>query len=133
VGRRWTCCPLQEATWYIDAVAGEIGQLYLAQTPVQIVQLLNMPPLSEIDVPLVADVLREMVPDLPMPSKDRMRTLNTPLVPVLEIETSASLWLGSSGAIHMASRNWILRVSNSVMAKPCCRPTTKRVRHPAKR
>ena len=87
--------PLQDATWYVDAAAGEIGQLLLAQTPMQIVQLLNMPPLSEIDIPLVSGVLREMVPGLPPPSKDRMRTLKKSLVPVLVIETSAPLWLGS--------------------------------------
>jgi len=87
--------PLHEATWYVDAGTGEMGQLQLAQTPLQIVQLLNMPPLSDIDVPLVSDVLREIVPDLPPPSKDRMRILKDRLKPVLEIETSASLWLGS--------------------------------------
>lgn len=87
--------PLQEATWYVDAVAGEIGQLQLAQTPQQVVQLLNMPPLSEIDVPLVAGVLREMVPDLPPPSKNRMRSIKNKLLPVLEIETTEPLWLGS--------------------------------------
>jgi superfamily II DNA or RNA helicase len=87
--------PLPEATWYVDAAAGEIGQLHLAQTPVQVVQLLNMPPLSEIDVPLVSDVLREIVPDLPPPSKERMRSIKSKLAPVLEIETSRPLWLGS--------------------------------------
>ena len=86
--------PLQDATWYVDAVTGEIGHLKLAQTPMQIVQLLNMPPLSEIDVPLVSGVLRDMVPDLPPPSKDRMRSIKSKMVPVLEIETTEPLWLG---------------------------------------
>lgn len=87
--------PLQEATWYVDADSGEIGQLQLKQTPVQVIQLLNMPALSEIDVPLVTGVLREMVPDLPPPSKDRMRKIKGKLVPVLQVETSAPIWLGS--------------------------------------
>ena len=87
--------PLPEAIWYVDVAAGEIGHLRLAQTPVQVVQLLNMPPLGEADVPLVSDVLREMVPDLPPPSRDRMRSINSKLAPVLEIETSRPLWLGS--------------------------------------
>jgi len=86
---------LPEAIWYIDAVAGEIGQLKLAQTPAQIVQLLNMPPLGEADVSLVSDVLREIVPDLPKPSKKRIRSIKVKMVPVLEIETSTPLWLGS--------------------------------------
>ena len=87
--------PLQEATWYVDAESGEIGQLLLTQTPLQIVQLLNMPPLSEVDVPIVSKVLREMVPDLPSPSKKRMRNVKSKLQPILQIETSAPLWLGS--------------------------------------
>ena len=87
--------PLQEATWYVDAAAGEVGHLHLAQTPEQVVQLLEMPPLSEVDVPLVSDVLREMVPDLPAPSKDRLRIIKTRLVPVLVVETSKPFWLGS--------------------------------------
>lgn len=85
--------PLQEATWYIDGSAGEIGQLYLAQTPAQIVQLLKMPPLSGIDIPVVSEVLREIIPDLPPPCKDRIRSITSPMVPVLEIDTSAPLWL----------------------------------------
>jgi superfamily II DNA or RNA helicase len=87
--------PLQEATWYVDAAAGEIGQLQMEQSPLQIVQLLNMPPLSEVDVPLVTGVLREIVPNLPPPSKDRMRSIKSNLIPVLELETTEPLWLGS--------------------------------------
>ena len=87
--------PLNEATWYVDSVAGEIGQLKLAQTPVQVAQLLSMPPLGEIDVPAVSGVLREMVPDLPPPSTDRLRIIKKPPVPVLLLETSSPVWLGS--------------------------------------
>lgn len=89
--------PLVDAVWYLDTVTCELGELQLAQTPAQVVQLLNMPPLREVDVPLVADALREMVPDLPAPSKERMRAIKTALTPVLEIETSAPLWLGNFG------------------------------------
>ena len=94
-GKSVEVLPLQEATWYVDADLGEIGQMQLSQTPVQIMQLLNMPALSEIDIPLVADVLREIVPDLPVPSKDRLRIIKTSYVPMLVVETSAPLWLGS--------------------------------------
>jgi len=87
--------PFNEATWYADAGAGEIGQLKMAQTPVQIVQLLNMPPLAEIDVPVVSEVLREMVPDLPPPSTDRLRIIETALIPVLLLDTSKPSWMGS--------------------------------------
>ena len=86
--------PMPEATWYVDGSAGEIGQLKLAQTPAQIVQLLNMPPLSEIDVPVVTEALREMVPDLPQPSTDRLRTIKQPLVPMLLLDTVELPWMG---------------------------------------
>ncbi len=87
--------PFNEATWYADAATGEIGQLKMAQSPVQIVQLLNMPPLAEIDVSVVSEVLREMVPDLPPPSTDRLRIIETTLIPVLLLDTSKSSWMGS--------------------------------------
>ncbi|HEU0233507.1 MAG TPA: DEAD/DEAH box helicase [Gallionella sp.] len=87
--------PFNEATWYADAGTGEIGLLKIAQTPVQIVQLLNMPPLAEVDVPVVSEVLREMVPDLPPPSTDRLRTIAITLVPVLLLDTSKPSWMSS--------------------------------------
>jgi superfamily II DNA or RNA helicase len=86
--------PLPDATWYLDAKAGEIGLLKLAQTPAQIAQLLSMPPLREIDVPVVSEVLREMVPDLPTPSTSRLRTLEAQLKPLLLLETSVPAYMG---------------------------------------
>ena len=86
--------PFNEAIWYVDTGAGEIGQLKTAQAPAQIVQLLNMPPLAEIDVPVVSEVLRELAPDLPPPSTARLRTLADPLVPMLLLDTSESSWMG---------------------------------------
>ncbi|MDD2915020.1 MAG: DEAD/DEAH box helicase [Gallionella sp.] len=85
--------PFNEAIWYADAGTGEIGLLKLAQTPVQIVQLLNMPPLAEVDVPVVSEVLREMIPDLPPPSTDRLRVIANKLKPVLLLDTAKSAWM----------------------------------------
>ncbi len=85
---------LQDATWYVDNEAGEIGPLKLAQMPMQIAQLLSMPPLSEIDVPVVSELLREMVPDLPPPSTDRLRTIAGTPVPVLLLDTVEMSWMG---------------------------------------
>lgn len=85
---------MPDATWYLDAKAGEIGILKLAQSPLQIAQLLNMPPLREIDVPVVSEVLREMVPDLPPPTTLRLRTLEAQLSPILVLETSAPAYMG---------------------------------------
>ena len=86
--------PLPDATWYLDLKAGEIGLLKLPQTPAQIAQLLSMPPLREIDVPLVSEVLREMVPDLPAPTTTRLRALEAQLVPILQLDTSLPAYMG---------------------------------------
>ncbi len=86
--------PLPEATWYLDARAGMIGQLKLAQHPAQIAQLLSMPPLREIDVPVVSEVLREMVPDLPEPTTARLRALEARLIPRLLLATSLPSYMG---------------------------------------
>ncbi len=86
--------PLPEATWYLDAKTGEMGLLKMPQSPAQIAQLLNMPPLREVDIPVVSEVLREMVPDLPAPSKTRLRTLEEPLQPMLLLETSGLAFMG---------------------------------------
>jgi len=86
--------PMPDATWYVDGDAGEIGLLKLVQTPAQIAQLLSMPPLQEIDVPVVAEVLREMVPELPPPSTARLRSIAAPLTPVLSLDTAWLPWMG---------------------------------------
>ncbi|MDD4929757.1 MAG: DEAD/DEAH box helicase [Gallionella sp.] len=86
--------PLPDATWYLDTRSGEIGHLKLAQTPAQIAQLLSMPPLREIDVPVVTQMLREMVPDLPAPSTSRLRALDAHLKPRLLLDTSLPAYMG---------------------------------------
>ena len=87
--------PFTEAIWYVDVGAGETGQLQTGQPPAQVAQLLDMPPLAEIDVPVVSEVLRELVPDLPPPSTERLRTLASPLVPMLLLDTSEPSWIAS--------------------------------------
>jgi len=85
--------PLNDGTWYLDFAAAEIGLLNMAQTPLQISQLMNMPALNEVDVPVVADILRELVPDLPQPSKARLRAISNSLVPVLLLDTVEMKWM----------------------------------------
>ncbi|MDP4030239.1 MAG: DEAD/DEAH box helicase [Gallionella sp.] len=87
--------PFDEAVWYVDPGTGEIGQLQTPLPPAQVMQLLDMPPLAEIDVPVVSEVLREMVPDLPPPSTERLRTLVSPLTPMLLLDTSEPAWMSS--------------------------------------
>lgn len=90
-----TVFPFNETTWYVDATAAEVGKLKTTQTARQIAQLLSMPPLSEIDVPVVSEILREMLPDIPPPSTDRLRILEDVLVPVLLVDTSELIWMGN--------------------------------------
>ncbi|HET7833704.1 MAG TPA: SNF2-related protein [Gallionella sp.] len=92
---------LADATWYVDTATGEVGQLKLAQTPVQVAQLLKMPPLNEADVPVVAEALREMLPGLPAPSTARLRHLAEPLIPVLLLATTETKYM--SGYRNYAS------------------------------
>ena len=87
--------PFSEATWYVDAGAGETGLLQIDLPPAQVAQLLDMPPLAEIDVPVVSEVLRELVPDLPPPGTDRLRPLASPLTPMLLLDTSEPSWMAS--------------------------------------
>jgi superfamily II DNA or RNA helicase len=93
-GATMVVLPLPDTTWYLDAKAGEIGLLKLAQSPSQVAQLLSMPPLREIDVPVVSEVLREMVPDLPAPTTARLRALEAKLTPVLNLDTSLPAYMG---------------------------------------
>ncbi len=85
---------MPDATWYVDGETGEVGLLKLAQAPAQIAQLLTMPPLEEVDVPVVAEVLREVAPDLPPPSTERLRAIAAPLTPVLSLDTVWLSWMG---------------------------------------
>ncbi|MDZ4202712.1 MAG: DEAD/DEAH box helicase [Gallionella sp.] len=86
--------PFSRAIWYLDTAAGEVGALQTAQAPELVAKLLDMPPLSEIDVPVVSEVLRELLPDMPPPTEVRLRTLADPVIPVLLLDTSAPAWMG---------------------------------------
>lgn len=79
---------LPEDTWYIDAATGELGQLQLAQAPAQVAKLLSMPPLNDMEMLVVAAALRDLLPELPAPSKAALRSLKTKLIPVLSLGTS---------------------------------------------
>lgn len=80
--------PLPEDTWYIDADTAEMGQLQLAQAPTQVAKLLTMPPLNDIEMLVVAAALRDLLPELPPPSKEGLRTVKAKLIPVLSLGTS---------------------------------------------
>lgn len=85
--------PLQDATWYVDYLAGEIGLFKLAQSPAQVFQLLHMPPLSEVDAPVVAEALHSALPELPAPSMNRLRSIVADMSPVLLLDTVQVTWM----------------------------------------
>ncbi len=79
-----------EPVWYVDAAAGEAGIVELSLPFQQLPDYLSMPPISLAEAPLVAAVLREVAPDLPLPpalDNARVRVIDTEPVPVLSLNT----------------------------------------------
>ena len=76
--------------WYVDLAEGETGPLQVAGNPAVIGRLFSLPPLSAKEAALVAEALSELAPDLPLPAEDasaRLRLIDAPLQPVLQLET----------------------------------------------
>lgn len=87
--------PLSPA-YYIDTHTGEAGPVDLgldAQTQRAVEALFELPPLTEIELPLVAAALEAVAPALPSPlsgSQASLPVLETPLLPVLRLATLAA-------------------------------------------
>jgi superfamily II DNA or RNA helicase len=78
-------------TWYIDGTRGELGLLDVPYSPGQLAHLFALPPLSELDVPLVAGALAELAPELPRPlATSSLRVIETAPRPKLTLGTLAS-------------------------------------------
>src|SRR5574343_1003901 len=76
--------------WYVDLGEGEAGPLEVTGNPDVVSRLFSLPPLSAKEAALVADALSELAPDLPLPGADagaRLRLINAPLIPILQLET----------------------------------------------
>ena len=76
--------------WYFDDSGGEIGPLEVTGNPAVLRRLFDLPPLSAKEAALVAEALAEFAPELPVPAEDagaRLRLVDTPLQPVLQLET----------------------------------------------
>ncbi|MBS1154662.1 MAG: box helicase family protein [Proteobacteria bacterium] len=88
--------PLSPA-YYIDAATGEAGPVDLGlgtQAQRTVESLFDLPPLSEVELPLVAAALEEVAPALPSPllaSQSSLPVIEAPLVPVLRLNT-ISTW-----------------------------------------
>src|SRR5574343_781436 len=76
--------------WYVDLGEGEAGPLEVAGNPDGGNRLFNLPPLSATEAAQVAEALSALAPDLPLPGADagaRLRLINAPLIPILQLET----------------------------------------------
>ena len=76
--------------WYVDLAEGEAGPLEVTGNPAVINRLFSLPPLSAKEASVVAQTLDELAPELPKPTEDatiRLRTVDAPLQPVLQLDT----------------------------------------------
>jgi superfamily II DNA or RNA helicase len=86
-----------EPVWYVDAEAGEAGIVELSLPFPQLPDYLSMPPISLAEAPLVAAVLREVAPDLPLPpalDTAKVRVIDVEPVPVLALNSLSMSALG---------------------------------------
>ncbi|MGF6853529.1 hypothetical protein OKW29_002416 [Paraburkholderia sp. CI3] len=79
-----------EPVWYVDGVANEAGVVPLSLPFQQLPDYLAMPPISLAEAPLVASVLREIAPELPLPP-----THDAPAIRVIDVEPVPVLTLNS--------------------------------------
>ncbi len=80
--------------WYLDPAAGETGPLDCGGHEEAYRRLLELPPLGEIDLPVVAGALQQTCPEIPSPLAEGerpLRVVDAPPVPVLTL-ASASTW-----------------------------------------
>ncbi|MGY6157680.1 DEAD/DEAH box helicase [Paraburkholderia strydomiana] len=81
-----------EPVWYVDGVANEAGVVRSSLPFQQLPDYLAMPPISLAEAPLVASVLREVAPDLPLPpthDSRAIRVIDVEPVPVLTLNSHA--------------------------------------------
>ncbi len=55
--------------WYVDAQSGELGPLACGERAPLLRQLLDLPPLGAMDVPVVASLIDDLAPELPRPGR----------------------------------------------------------------
>ncbi|WP_144155100.1 DEAD/DEAH box helicase [Paraburkholderia sp. BCC1885] len=97
-----------EPVWYVDEEAGEAGIVELSLPFQQLPDYLSMPPISLAEAPLVAAVLREIAPDLPLPpalDNSKVRVIDTDPVPVIVLNTQP---MGALGVGKPAQRDHLL-------------------------
>jgi superfamily II DNA or RNA helicase len=93
-----------EPAWYIDTQSCEAGLVQLplplqSLPPQRLTDYLAMPPITLADAPVVAAVLRDVVPELPpppAPDASALRTIDCDPAPVLLLDTRSAL-MSTSG------------------------------------
>ncbi|MFT5535355.1 MAG: superfamily II DNA or RNA helicase [Burkholderiaceae bacterium] len=83
---------LVEPLWYADAVNAEAGLVNLSCPANQIAEYLTMPPITLAEVPMVAAVLRQIAPEMPVPPVAQLaaiRIIDCAPQPVLQLDTIA--------------------------------------------
>ena len=81
-----------EPVWYVDGLANEAGLVESSLPFQQLPDYLAMPPISLAEAPLVASVLREVAPELPLPpthDASAIRVIDVDPVPVLTLNSHA--------------------------------------------
>ncbi|MEN8505500.1 MULTISPECIES: DEAD/DEAH box helicase [Paraburkholderia] len=81
-----------EPVWYVDGAAHEAGIVQSSLPFQQLPDYLAMPPISLAEAPLVASVLREIAPELPLPpahDASAIRVIDVDPVPVLTLNSHA--------------------------------------------
>lgn len=74
--------------WYVDNQTGEVGVLKSGHSSEHIARVLELPPLSTLDLSLVTSALAELAPTLPGPLKvAELRCIEEPPVPQLRLDT----------------------------------------------
>jgi hypothetical protein len=79
-----------EPCWYLDAQSGEAGPVDLPWPGARVRDFLSMPPIKLDESALVANVLREVLPDFPLPpgqDKAGITVIDVEPVPVLSLDT----------------------------------------------
>ncbi|HEY4294375.1 DEAD/DEAH box helicase [Luteibacter sp.] len=79
-----------EPPWYVDAQTGEAGVVLMTVPLDALRDYMSMPPISLAEAPLVAAVIRESAPGMPLPpahDTSETRIVDTEPVPVLSLDT----------------------------------------------
>ncbi|MDP2832042.1 MAG: DEAD/DEAH box helicase [Pseudomonadota bacterium] len=88
-----------EPLWYVDSAGGEAGPLDCGTHTALLRQLLKLPALARADLPVVAELLAEIAPDLPRPSEEAsLDVIEGPPLPVLKLASQTfTYWSAHRG------------------------------------